>query len=340
MRNIHSKILIIICLLIGQNAFNQDIKIAVESNDKSENKRMLNSELKKYFATELADAINFIGELQNKEYKKVEKRLENNFAHKNWTNENIKEKVDWSAKLITKYGIPISDSIILSASHPISWIIQNSKDAFGHRISFEFVYPDKIKDGFSNSISIIYEKKDDLTTGVQKKGYDFFMIMFNKAESHRELSNLILDFPSMNFAHTLDSALKVNPKEVEKLDLGIKDFELFKNNYINRFPNLFELRIEFLNIDSIPEFVRKMTKLKVLKANNNNLNSLPTWISELSNLEELKVGYNKIKTVPKGLRELKNFKILELQWNSLPKEEVEKIKEWFKYIKLSIGQQE
>jgi hypothetical protein len=338
--NFFSIALTIAFFIIGQNSIGQNLTIGAKTSDKNDNEKRLDSELAKMFNTELTDALNLMTEIQNRDYKKVKKRLENTFAQKNWTKEKIKQKVDWTADLIFNYGFPIKDSIILSTSHPISWIINNSKEASGHLITFTFVFPDKINDGINNSVGITYSQREDQISETQKQSYDFFLIEFNEATNRRGFSNSISNFTSHDFAFSLDSALKTDHQKVDKLKLKREEFNLFQSNYIKSFPNLLELRIDYLKIDTVPDFVRKMTYLKVLKVNNNNLTSLPPWISELTKLEVLEVAYNKIKTVPKEIHQLKNVKTLELQWNNLSKDEVEKIKKSFNNIDLKIGQQE
>lgn len=337
MKRILISFVILISIFTAINA--QNITIAVQSADKSENSRKLDKELQKQFETELFDALTLMENIKNKEYKNVHKRLKSTFSGSNWTLDDTKSKVNWASELILQYGIPKTDSILLKTSHPITWIIENSKDAFGHRITFNFTF---LNDGekHHNSISISYSKKDDHITGQRYDGYELFMISFNKAETFSEFENLLLNFNKINFAHSLDSALKSTPDSVKKLELKTSDFKLFEEKYIHRFPNLYELRIDYTDINRIPDFVSKMPYLKVLDASNNELITIPDWICKLTKLEHLDLGYNKINSIPDCLKELDDLKELELQWNSIPRKDTDKIKRWFKNIDLSISQQE
>ncbi len=330
--------LLFVFLTINQSVA-QDLTIAVKSSDKNENRRKIDEETRTIFKNEILETKELLNNIHSKDYRAVYNAFKVTFSNSSWSYAYTKEEVNWASELIDKYGLPPIDSVTIRTSHPISWIKENSPDAFGHTITFDY---DFVNDGeeLHNSISVTYINRDDSHSGERLGDYNLFSVIFHKTEALSKSLNYLLNFDEDDFAHTLDSALKCDKNIVEKLELKKEEFELFSKNYIDYFPNLYELRVDYLELEALPIFIGNMNNLKVLIASNNRLTSLPNWICNLGRLEHLDVGYNVISSVPVCLKQSDSLKELELQRNSIPEKDVSKINKWFKNIDLNISLQE
>ena len=69
----------------------------------------------------------------------------------------------------------------------------------------------------------------------------------------------------------------------------------------------------------LPEGMKHLTDLRVLRLYMNGIRSLPDWIGELVNLEEVDLSYNILRYLPESLGNLQHLKKLELFQNYLPR---------------------
>jgi Leucine-rich repeat (LRR) protein len=85
----------------------------------------------------------------------------------------------------------------------------------------------------------------------------------------------------------------------------------------SRLPNLKSVDLRRNKIQTLPESIGNLTKLRNLSLHLNSLHSLPESFASLSSLEELDLGRNLFTHIPKSIRKLKSLKSLKLQGNSI-----------------------
>jgi Leucine-rich repeat (LRR) protein len=108
--------------------------------------------------------------------------------------------------------------------------------------------------------------------------------------------------------------------KVYKIDIRSRTFKIITDDLfikICKCTNLVGLRLDYLNISTIPSVIGNLINLKFLYLEHNNLECVPIEISKLSNLESLYLNNNYLTTLPKQLCELENLKELELKMNPI-----------------------
>lgn len=93
----------------------------------------------------------------------------------------------------------------------------------------------------------------------------------------------------------------------------------------------FKLDLSKQKRKEVPEQIRSLKKLQVLKLSRNQLREIPSWIGELTHLQVLDLGYNKIVVLPDQLGDCRELTFLGLNRNlieTLPKTigQLEKLK--------------
>ncbi|MFF4035342.1 COR domain-containing protein [Streptomyces sviceus] len=78
-----------------------------------------------------------------------------------------------------------------------------------------------------------------------------------------------------------------------------------------------ELDLSRLGLTELPEEVRELTHLLLLRLDRNRIRTLPGWIDELTNLVELSAERNAICTVPESIGRLTRLEELGLDYNRL-----------------------
>ncbi len=77
---------------------------------------------------------------------------------------------------------------------------------------------------------------------------------------------------------------------------------------------------------ALPAEIRKLSNLRILKADHNTMTGVPAEIGQLYLLEDLDLSYNKITGLPQEIANLKNLKTLNLKGNDYSKQDLEYIK--------------
>lgn len=87
--------------------------------------------------------------------------------------------------------------------------------------------------------------------------------------------------------------------------------------------SVFKLDLSRQKRKAVPEEIRRLKALRILRLKGNNLRELPDWIGELKNLQELDVSNNRLTALPPGIGELDSLRFLGLNRNlieTLPRE--------------------
>jgi internalin A len=83
-----------------------------------------------------------------------------------------------------------------------------------------------------------------------------------------------------------------------------------------QFDFLEALSIRGLRLQSLPNAIRRLRKLRILDISGSDLTSLPPWLSELP-LKEIHASDNLLNDIPASFRKLISLKRLDLAWNPL-----------------------
>lgn len=134
----------------------------------------------------------------------------------------------------------------------------------------------------------------------------------------------------------LFSVASLKAQEYTSLEDALKEPEKVKNLAINTWVS------KKPKLDSIPAAIGKLKNLRVLFLTDQNLSTLPKEVAQLTQLEELSLAGNQFKTLPDcvyELAKLKKLKELILFDNPLTKEEIKKIKQSFKNVKVLLDEE-
>ena len=134
------------------------------------------------------------------------------------------------------------------------------------------------------------------------------------------------------------SNIKFLPDSLKNLK-NLKELNLPNLNkiptWIEKFTKLEKLDLSFNELEYLPFNLNYLKNLKELILGNNNLEELPSCIGNLKELEKLDIMNNKLTKVPKSLKNLKKLKELYLGGNNL-KELPQWIGNYYKLEDLSI----
>lgn len=98
--------------------------------------------------------------------------------------------------------------------------------------------------------------------------------------------------------------------------------QTFTHDEIIQFPfdsfsNLIEMRIEYGNIQTIPETIEKCQHLKIFEISSNELTKFPKELCNITSLEEVTIFYNFLEEIDENITKLSNLKYLSLSNNVL-----------------------
>lgn len=108
---------------------------------------------------------------------------------------------------------------------------------------------------------------------------------------------LSLNIEQIEVIHELEDLLGIKMKFKTGIDLFEQGFALHKGIIKG-------LVLDSCDLEEVPELVRKLKSLVLLKMHGNRLETLPEWIGELRNLRFLHVQNNRLITLPNSLGKL------------------------------------
>lgn len=132
-----------------------------------------------------------------------------------------------------------------------------------------------------------------------------------------------------------ENSLTSLPESIGELS-NLEELWLFDNQLktlpesIERLSSLYELRLERNQISKLPESIGGLSQVAYLDLNNNQLENFPNSASQL-NLFFLNVANNKLASLSalEGIKASEHLADLIISGNPIPKDDVDKIKEWF-----------
>ena len=140
----------------------------------------------------------------------------------------------------------------------------------------------------------------DLCKFILKYGDEFARKKIKSFQEPLATSRLIKDSEGVRNVKALRNigALRLSlPNAMEEIPTDVvKGLDLLKN--------LHELDISSNRLISLPETMKKLTKLTHLYINGNPLTEFPNFVSELPNLNSLAINATKIKKVPYSLKNI------------------------------------
>ena len=111
-----------------------------------------------------------------------------------------------------------------------------------------------------------------------------------------------------------------------RLDLSNKNLDKVPMDTFDR-SYLEELDVSGNNLTgALPAEIRKLQKLKILKARNNKMTGVPAEIGQLSKLEILDLSNNQLTGLPYELGNLKNLKTFNLSGNNYSTLDLDRIR--------------
>jgi Leucine Rich Repeat (LRR) protein len=147
------------------------------------------------------------------------------------------------------------------------------------------------------------------------------------------------------------------PGPVTRLLIGSysHDSTLADVDRVLRFPNLTQLALRRLGLDTLPEEIGTLSRLKYLDVHDSRLASLPDSMGQLENLELLNVMGNRLRdlpdalfdlprlralnliandftTAPVGLRRMRALRGVRFDGNPLPESELDRLHSWFDHV--------
>lgn len=133
-------------------------------------------------------------------------------------------------------------------------------------------------------------------------------------EGYMDLLNreevLSLKIEQIEIIHILGDMLEIKMKFKTGIHLFEQGFALHKGIIKG-------LVLDSCDLEEVPEPVRKLKSLVLLKMHGNRLETLPEWIGELRNLKYLHMQNNRLITLPNSIGKLRRLEILELYNNRL-----------------------
>ncbi len=121
---------------------------------------------------------------------------------------------------------------------------------------------------------------------------------------------LSLNIEQIEIIHELEDMLGIKMKFKTGLDLFGQGFALHKRVIKG-------LVLDNCDLEEVPEPVRKLKSLVILKMHDNRLETLPEWIDELCNLKYLYVQNNRLTKLPNSLGKLNSLESIKFYNNQI-----------------------
>lgn len=121
---------------------------------------------------------------------------------------------------------------------------------------------------------------------------------------------LSLNIEQIEVIHELEDLLGITIK----FKTGI---HLFEQGFVLHKGIIKALVLDNCDLEELPEPVRKLKSLVMLKLHGNRLETLPEWIGEFRNLKSLQVPNNRLISLPDAIGKLSRLEIIELYNNKL-----------------------
>lgn len=121
---------------------------------------------------------------------------------------------------------------------------------------------------------------------------------------------IFLDKNEIKILFELENILNSQIPKLEKIELNSFGFTEENGHVVG-------LSLCSHELNSLPEEIKDLKMLKILKLDNNNLKQLPDTITQLANLQSLSVYKNKLTLLPENIGNLINLRELSLYENEL-----------------------
>jgi len=121
---------------------------------------------------------------------------------------------------------------------------------------------------------------------------------------------LSLNIKQIEVIHELEDMLGIKMKFKTGIDLFEQGFALHKGIIKG-------LVLDSCDLEEVPEPVRKLKSLVILKMHGNRLETLPEWIDELRDLKYLHVQNNRLTKLPNSLGKLSSLESIKLYNNQI-----------------------
>ena len=145
-------------------------------------------------------------------------------------------------------------------------------------------------------------------------------------QGNENMRTFLIDEWYMDFL-SREEVLSLNIEQIEIIHeledmLGIRikfktTFHLFEQGFVLHKGIIKALVLDTCDLEEVPEPVRKLKSLVMLKLHGNRLETLPEWIGEFRFLKSLQVPNNRLITLPDSIGKLRRLEILELYNNRL-----------------------
>ncbi|NVM46824.1 MAG: leucine-rich repeat domain-containing protein [Candidatus Lokiarchaeota archaeon] len=146
------------------------------------------------------------------------------------------------------------------------------------------------------------------------------------SQGNEKVRTFLIDECYMDFL-SREEVLSLNIGQIEIIHeledlLGIRikfktGFHLFEQGFVPHKGIIKGLVLDTCDLEELPEPVRKLKSLVMLKLHGNRLKTLPEWIGELQNLKSLQVQNNRLISLPNSIGKLSRLEIIELYNNQL-----------------------
>jgi len=116
---------------------------------------------------------------------------------------------------------------------------------------------------------------------------------------------------------SIEECLKIRFQLAEYLKIITEPGDWVDNYYYIEDYRIIGLKVRTSKVESVPEAIGKLNRLRYLKLSYNSFKNLPESIGELDVLEMLSLNGNKFESIPESVKNLKKLRILNLSYNKL-----------------------
>ncbi|MHA1273987.1 MAG: leucine-rich repeat domain-containing protein [Promethearchaeota archaeon] len=234
------------------------------------------------------ESLKFLGKIHSKS-NNVFRLLENLFIS------DLYEQVRISAAVLLK------ENYLIKALTPMRWALEHEDSREILSIVFKSLldiisYIESIKNKDAEDILLNEVQK------IKEKNFSICFERIHRNNSEKKLSCGLLSDILRNYF-----TLIYLRKTFWRLKYSIENCMITK------------LSFKFKGLTRIPNAIKYLNSLKILKCRYNQIVELPEWIGNLSNLEVLNLNMNTLNRIPESIGNLKMLKILSLWKNELLK---------------------